>query len=71
MGHLEVVTKNLVSDFAVRQYAEKNNLKIYYWPHCPTPGKFDVGVVVSFGHLIPLDVIQAFPLYVCYDIGNC
>ena len=48
----------------VKVYAEKNNLKVYQWPPDPTVIRnegFDIGIVASFGHLIPKKLITAFP----------
>ncbi|EDV93941.1 methionyl-tRNA formyltransferase, mitochondrial [Drosophila grimshawi] len=46
----------------VRSYADKHKLPLYRWPitaeQC-TP--FELGIVVSFGHLIPLHIINALP----------
>jgi methionyl-tRNA formyltransferase len=49
---------------AVARYAAAERLRLHTWPLAPEvlpPGKFDVGVVASFGHLIPGRVIDAFP----------
>nr|CAG4649612.1 EOG090X0BM2 [Scapholeberis mucronata] len=49
----------------VAKYAIKHNLPISVWPlpkELPSQGSWDVGVVASFGHLIPSRVIGAFPL---------
>ncbi|XP_054710999.1 methionyl-tRNA formyltransferase, mitochondrial-like [Uloborus diversus] len=54
---LEIVC--IKSDCAVRTYAEKNNLTIHAWPYDLPSGIYDVGVVVSFGHMIPTDSILA------------
>ncbi|ALC47959.1 CG1750, partial [Drosophila busckii] len=46
----------------VRSYAEHQRLPLYRWPvtveQCLT---YDLGVVVSFGHMIPSYLISAFP----------
>lgn len=53
--------KDLVQ--AVRVYAEQNNLVVHAWPPDPDALRgFDVGVVASFGRLIPKRVIDSFPL---------
>jgi methionyl-tRNA formyltransferase len=46
---------------AVRSYAEDAGLRLHEWPLAPTLTDFDVGVVVSFGHLIPKRMIDIFP----------
>ncbi|CAH1789810.1 unnamed protein product [Owenia fusiformis] len=56
---IEVVTIN--KKCAVRDYAEQENLKIYPWPSPVMMEKYDVGVVASFGHLIPGKIIRMFP----------
>lgn len=49
---------------SVRAFAEAEKLHIIEWPlkKEEIKGMFDLGVVVSFGHLIPEDIIKAFPL---------
>ncbi|KAG8198943.1 hypothetical protein JTE90_015149 [Oedothorax gibbosus] len=54
---LDVVCIKL--DCAVRQYATTNNIPIHTWPYHLPPNTYDVGVVASFGHLIPSDCIRA------------
>ncbi|XP_022237126.1 methionyl-tRNA formyltransferase, mitochondrial-like [Limulus polyphemus] len=54
---LEVVCSQ--KNTPVHQYATKNNLVVHWWPFAVPPGVFDVGVVVSFGHLIPQQAIQS------------
>ncbi|XP_054288759.1 methionyl-tRNA formyltransferase, mitochondrial [Macrosteles quadrilineatus] len=48
----------------VRKFAESEKLPIIEWPFKSDviKNKFDLGVVVSFGHLIPEDIIKAIPL---------
>lgn len=59
VSHLEVVTPSLKCP--VGRYSHNHGLQIHGWP-CPVMyGRFDVGVVVSFGHLIPHKVINMFP----------
>ncbi|XP_064645484.1 methionyl-tRNA formyltransferase, mitochondrial-like [Lineus longissimus] len=45
----------------VRSYAAKAGLETYDWPVPVNHNKYDVGVVVSFGHLIPNEIIHMFP----------
>jgi len=47
---------------AVVKYAKENDLKLHEWPPDMEGGKFDLGVVASFGKLIPAKVISTFPL---------
>lgn len=52
----------------VYEFAQKENLNLYEWPL--EDDKFidcyDVGIVVSFGYLIPEKIIDALPLYVIF-----
>lgn len=45
----------------VRSFAEKHSLMIHTWPIPTMKDKYDIGVVVSFGRLIPTRVIRMFP----------
>lgn len=54
---LEIVCKQ--TDCAVRQYATLKNLPIHTWPFDVPPDVYDVGIVVSFGHMIPSSSIFA------------
>lgn len=63
---LDVVTRG--DSNPIRKYAKFSQLTCYKWPITADVVKehnYDVGVVVSFGHMIPEDVINAFPLLVC------
>ncbi|XP_062127220.1 methionyl-tRNA formyltransferase, mitochondrial isoform X1 [Drosophila sulfurigaster albostrigata] len=45
----------------VRKYCEHENLALYQWPITPKLcASYELGVVVSFGHLIPVHIINAF-----------
>ena len=47
---------------AVTRYVTAQNLPLLHWPPPDLQrGQFDVGVVASFGHLIPGRIIDAFP----------
>ena len=50
----------------VKVYAERENLVVHQWPPDPInvikAGGFDMGIIASFGHLIPKKIIEAFPL---------
>lgn len=48
----------------VKKFAEENGMICYKWPITEDviKKKYDLGVVVSFGHLIPEEIIKAFPL---------
>ncbi|GIY65777.1 methionyl-tRNA formyltransferase, mitochondrial [Caerostris extrusa] len=57
VGKVDVICIN--SDCPVRRCATRNNLTIYTWPHTVPDNIYDVGVVVSFGHMIPAENILA------------
>ncbi|CAG0897390.1 unnamed protein product, partial [Darwinula stevensoni] len=62
VSHLEVVTKeNKKKHLPVRDFAASEGLTVHPWPPDVAKGRFDVGVVVSFGHLIPESLIDVFP----------
>ena len=46
---------------AIERYSFKEGIKVHYWPLTIPKGKYDLGVIVSFGHLIPQHIIDAFP----------
>lgn len=56
---LEVVT--LTDNLPVKKFALQNNLPVHSWPPEDVDGRFDVGVVVSFGCLLPARLINKFP----------
>lgn len=56
---LEVVSNK--EKTLVRKFAEKAGLKVHDWPYVPSHGQYDVGVLASFGHLIPGKVLHKFP----------
>uniref|UniRef100_I3KBC1 Methionyl-tRNA formyltransferase, mitochondrial n=1 Tax=Oreochromis niloticus TaxID=8128 RepID=I3KBC1_ORENI len=56
---LEVVT--LAGDVPVKRFAQENHLPLHSWPPDDVNGRFDVGVVVSFGCLLPERLIRKFP----------
>ena len=43
----------------VGNYSKQHNLNVVLWPYKVPPGKYDIGVVVSFGQLIPDQSIDA------------
>lgn len=48
----------------MNKYASENSgdMSLYVWPDVNiNPGQFDVGVVASFGQLIPKRFIELFP----------
>ncbi|XP_017072883.2 LOW QUALITY PROTEIN: methionyl-tRNA formyltransferase, mitochondrial [Drosophila eugracilis] len=59
---LGVVTSFKSPANCVRSYAEKEKLPLKKWPIEPSDcSQFDLGVVVSFGHMIPANIINGFP----------
>ncbi|KAM6943538.1 methionyl-tRNA formyltransferase, mitochondrial [Xenentodon cancila] len=56
---LEVVSFS--GDVPVRRFAQQNRLRLHSWPPDTVEGQFDVGVVVSFGCLLPERLINKFP----------
>nr|CAI5838675.1 unnamed protein product [Callosobruchus analis] len=59
---LEIVTTTSEKGNPVQKYAKEQRLIIHSWPLKNYPiGTFDLGVVVSFGHLMPENVINSFP----------
>lgn len=53
----------------MKDFAEKNSIKLYDWvdlsgDDCQLCKEFDLGLVVSFGHLIPERIINSFKEYV-------
>jgi len=44
------------------QYAEEKGIVVNEWPLENNPQDFHIGIVVAFGHLIPLNIINSFPL---------
>lgn len=59
MESLEVVT--LSPKVPVTTFAQQNHLLVHSWPPDHVDGRFDVGVVVSFGCLLPERLINKFP----------
>ena len=47
----------------VKRYCQQHKIPHHNWPPDTTLcQKFDIGVVSSFGHMIPTNIIEAFPL---------
>jgi methionyl-tRNA formyltransferase len=66
--HLEVIT-TVSSINTVMQGAEKLQLKTHTWSNTETfisnsSVQFDLGILASFGQLLPKRLIESFPLYV-------
>ncbi|XP_076379067.1 methionyl-tRNA formyltransferase, mitochondrial [Megalopta genalis] len=58
---LEVVTVNTTTQNDVIKYAKEKGITINYWPLDTGVYNFHVGIIVSFGHLIPSKIINSFP----------
>ncbi|XP_026467421.1 methionyl-tRNA formyltransferase, mitochondrial-like [Ctenocephalides felis] len=64
LKRLEIVTSSSKHSKGnkVIEFGKQNNLKIHSWPvTVPSHEEFDLGIVVSFGHLIPKHIINYFP----------
>jgi len=64
--HLEVVTTVSSSNIVMRG-AEKLRLTTHTWPNTDSlisksPVQFDLGILASFGQLLPKKLIESFPL---------
>lgn len=59
---LEVVTAYKGKENCMTKYAKENGIIVHQWPLELQKMEFDIGVVVSFGHLIPSLIIDSFPL---------
>lgn len=65
IDQINVVTSFKAKANPIKQFAERNSIECYDWQSFVSNGtkiKYDLGVVVSFGHLIPEHVINLFPL---------
>lgn len=63
VANLGVVTSMKGPANCVREYAAKHCVPIFPWPLAPEQcTSFDLGIVVSFGYLIPKRVIESFSL---------
>nr|XP_034184417.1 methionyl-tRNA formyltransferase, mitochondrial isoform X1 [Osmia lignaria] len=62
LQRLEVVTVANAKENAVTKYAKENRITLNKWPTEESISDFHIGVVVSFGHLIPSKIINSFPL---------
>lgn len=51
----------------VKKFAQESGLKVHAFPPNIQTGEFDLGVVASFGHLIPTNLINKFPRYGLYS----
>ncbi|XP_012254108.2 methionyl-tRNA formyltransferase, mitochondrial [Athalia rosae] len=59
---LEVVTSYHGKENHVTKFAKQHHIQLHHWPPKISLDNFHIGLVVSFGHLIPLDMISSFPL---------
>lgn len=64
ISKVDVVTTSTGNGINVKNFAKEEKLDIFDWPVNTTvlDGKYDIGVVVSFGRLIPEKIIKCFPL---------
>lgn len=65
-NRIDTVTSFKSKSNPIKKFAAENGLECYRWPISTDVIKhsYDLGVVVSFGHLIPEEIIKAFPLQV-------
>ncbi|XP_023029566.2 methionyl-tRNA formyltransferase, mitochondrial [Leptinotarsa decemlineata] len=61
VNKLEIASLSQGSHNTVWNYAEKENMLVHNWPVSIENGSFHLGVVVSFGKLIPESIINKFP----------
>lgn len=59
---LEVVTSIKDQTNPVTRFAQENHIPIKRWPLDEKISDFHIGIVASFGHLIPSNIIESFPL---------
>lgn len=64
LSKLSVVTGIKRPPNVVHAYSQKENIPFFGWPTGNESGEYDIGVVVSFSHLIPQRIIESFPLWV-------
>ncbi|KAG7164721.1 methionyl-tRNA formyltransferase, mitochondrial-like [Homarus americanus] len=63
VGQLNVVSVSLKKIVpAVRRYCLRERIPLHDWPLEVPRGVYDLGIVASFGHLIPAKIINAFPM---------
>ncbi|XP_066963036.1 methionyl-tRNA formyltransferase, mitochondrial isoform X2 [Macrobrachium rosenbergii] len=63
IGKIDVVTAPVKKNSPVLQYCQKENIPVIHWPTEVPKGIYDVGTVVSFGHLLTPAIIDAFPMF--------
>lgn len=65
-SRIEVVTSFKATNNPIKEFAEKTRLPTHDWKEFSKDGnyqlckEFDIGLVVSFGHLIPENIINSF-----------
>ncbi|KAG8227370.1 hypothetical protein J437_LFUL000378 [Ladona fulva] len=62
LSRLDVVSSAKIKKSVISQYCDSNGLQMLHWPIKRQLEGYDIGVVASFGHLIPEDIIKSFPL---------
>lgn len=63
VSQLAVVTGLKRPPNPVHSYANQEAIDLHKWPTGNVGNSFDIGVVVSFSHLIPESIITSFPMY--------
>uniref|UniRef100_H2Y7Y5 Formyl transferase N-terminal domain-containing protein n=1 Tax=Ciona savignyi TaxID=51511 RepID=H2Y7Y5_CIOSA len=46
----------------IYKYSQENDIPTHFWGSLPPLGYFDMGVIVSFGKMMPRKVIESFEL---------
>lgn len=64
INRLHLVTANSRKNKTlIEKYAQNEDIEILTWPDLSlSEGKYDIGLIVAFGHLIKKDVLEKFPL---------
>ncbi|KAH0554881.1 methionyl-tRNA formyltransferase, mitochondrial [Cotesia glomerata] len=62
ISRLEIVCSYKGDENGIIKFSREHKIKLHSWPVSFSLSNFDIGVIVSFGHLIPAWIINAFPL---------
>ncbi|KAG8033998.1 hypothetical protein G9C98_008479 [Cotesia typhae] len=62
ISSLEIVCSYKGDENGIIKFSKEHKIKLHSWPVNFSLSNFDIGVVVSFGHLIPPWIINEFPL---------
>lgn len=76
LPRLEVVTSFKAKNNPVKSFADHNAIKAHDWAvfskenNWELSKEFDIGLVVSFGHLIPEHIIKSFKKWVSFSCSH-